>query len=244
MGIAPVKDQYRREWVPALAAGDPAAPGQPAAGEQSNAGGGGRGGGSGQHKKSKRKLQKASETASSMPSIEILAEWSCLQPPGLLGPWCFPGGCLCCAPQNRVGAAETFVLASAPAGSMSPILSWTDLRRHPLERVVRRARHRRSPRLPRSAAATACMAGSATGRCQCGAHPHAHPPLPPAWPQEYKEAHKSGSLLCHGLASGGCRFGAGCRFSHDIPAYLAVRQSPHPSDAAASACPHKMLHLP
>ncbi len=44
--------------------------------------------------------------------------------------------------------------------------------------------------------------------------------------QEYKETHGPASQLCHGLASGGvCRYGAACRFTHDVAAYLAVGHS-------------------
>lgn len=59
--------------------------------------------------------------------------------------------------------------------------------------------------------------------------------------QDRKEARQSAAELCHAFAHGRCRFGDGCRFSHDVAAYLAAKAPELPGRcpfSAADSCPH------
>lgn len=59
--------------------------------------------------------------------------------------------------------------------------------------------------------------------------------------QDRKQARESSTELCFPFALGRCRFGDGCRFSHDIAAYLAARPADLPGRcpfSATGACPY------
>lgn len=65
--------------------------------------------------------------------------------------------------------------------------------------------------------------------------------------QDRKEQRKSAPDVCTPFVLGRCRFGDGCRFSHDVPAYLATKAAELPGCCpftAADACPYGGMAQP